>query len=479
MKRALSDCLEDSSAMGNACSRRRAAKPASGPTDMTSEAKHRAEGDAPDAKPPLCTADLNGEQVATQAVDSDDIHLHGEQEDIQKLGELLQELQLVQSLVDSGTVTGTELRALRQLAEQSVRMGIDYAGLGLGWSHPQSRTQYRQARHQSISCGASRARAEKSRQNLVKLLQGLCQKDGAHAAASVASAFCDEISACPAARRAAEGVPVFAALEGELLLPLRALNEDRLKNSSMARTFNGQALPAKKIEACVDEITLHVLDGSYSKWRYENPVGARQLEGLSEKQKAAWIEPSRTEVGDIVVHEDGPGELGFFWATKIGGPSHGFDIEGQCLLPLLANARHKVVLVTDPQWPHHPAGRAHLRLLWTHAEPQRPVLWLETLNVCFDARVDTRPWQAVVAKHVVKKAQAMSALLSLSDSAARDLQALDLLAVGALQSRTEKLVLRPSNGVVEASDYLGPHDWLQQTEEIIGPFRRWVYDPAT
>ena len=46
------------------------------------------------------------------------------------------------------------------------------------------------------------------------------------------------------------------------------------------------------------------------------------------------------------------GELGFFWATKIGGPSHGFDLEGQCLLPLLANARHKVTAL-GPKRAYH------------------------------------------------------------------------------------------------------------------------------
>jgi hypothetical protein len=126
-------------------------------------------------------------------------------------------------------------------------------------------------------------------------------------------------------------------------------------------------------------------------------------------------------------HEDAPGELGLFWATKIGGPSHGFDIEGQCLLPLLCNAvrgrpielgtcvsasllstlvpclillsdppieqRHKVILVSDAAWPHHPAGRAHFRLLWLHGtSPPRPVLWLETVNADFEARVNTRDW---------------------------------------------------------------------------------------
>ena len=54
--------------------------------------------------------------------------------------------------------------------------------------------------------------------------------------------------------------------------------------------------------------------------------------------------PARTRVCVRV-----QGELGFFWATKIGGPSHGFDLEGQCLLPLLANARHKARTSRHPR----------------------------------------------------------------------------------------------------------------------------------
>ena len=127
-------------------------------------------------------------------------------------------------------------------------------------------------------------------------------------------------------------------------------------------------------------------------------------------------------------------------ATKIGGPSHGFDIEGQCLLPLVANARssdpclrnsrtlapthsrhpltlhlsklptphnspltfsppppcsrHKVILVSDPAYPHHPVGRAHFRLL-AFANSGKPVLWLETTNTDFRARVNSRPYPEV------------------------------------------------------------------------------------
>jgi len=293
--------------------------------------------------------------------------------------------------------------------------------------------------------------------------------------------FCEEISAAPSARIGATGPAVLAALRGELLLPLRALNEDRLAGTTMARTFGGDQLPAKKINACVDEITSHVLDGTFSSWRYGNPVGAHQLAGLTEKQRAIWTEPSRTDGADgVVVHEDAPGELGLFWATKIGGPSHGFDFEGQCLLPLLANARHKVVLVSDPAWPHHPVGRAHFRLLWdAETKPPKPVLWLETINADFGAfGVNRDVWPAAVMRHVIKKAEAMGALLSLSSGAARGL-------AGQVEEerygqKDQCLILRPSNAVVEASDYLSSqHDWLQLEEETTSAISRVVYEPRS
>merc|ERR1712151_793729 len=117
----------------------------------------------------------------------------------------------------------------------------------------------------------------------------------------------------------------------------------------------------------------------------------------------------------VHTHEDCEGELGFFWATKIGGPSHGFDFEAQCLLPLLSNARHKVVLVSDPAYPLHPCGRAYWRLLWTASADGTPAaipeprLWLETVNIDFDAArvVDAGLYVPIVLQHIVAKAEAM------------------------------------------------------------------------
>lgn len=397
------------------------------------------------------------------------------QEEVQ-LSELLAEPELAEL---KSSLEAPLLRGFAQLAEQSVRMGIDYASLGLGWEHPQSRTTYRKATHASITCTASLQRAEKSKDALVATLKGLTNgsRAGTDPGDALVKCFCEEVSAAPAARAGATLQGVLAALEAELVLPLRALNEDRKAGNSMTRTFEGKSLPPAPILACVDQITAAVLNGTYASWRYENPVGARQLEGLTAEQIAAWREPTRTEFPrGLVVHEDAPGELGLFWATKIGGPSHGFDYEGQCLLPLLANARHKVVLVTDPAWPHHPAGRAHFRFLWTATKPEKPVLWLETVNTDFDANVDSRPWGEAVVRHCVKKADAMGVMLSVSSQFMGLLQ--KVVGAGRVREVSDRLILRPSNGVVEASDYLsGEHDWLQLEDYITPALRRVVYEP--
>mmetsp|Transcript_30986 Transcript_30986/g.86966 ORF Transcript_30986/g.86966 Transcript_30986/m.86966 type:complete len:473 (-) Transcript_30986:156-1574(-) len=417
--------------------------------------------------------------------------------------------QLIGTSPPEGAKPGV-VRALRLLAEQSTK-GIDYKTLGLGWEHPTARTEYRRGEHRSFTHAKSKARSETSREALNALLKS-CEgvpADGLERA--VVDAFVREIGLPHAAGPGAEAKfePVFAALEGELLLPLRALVEGQ---QAMHNTFNGWAVPPDKVAVVCEQIVTHVLKGDYSEWRYSNPVGTRQLEGLSQEQLQKWREPTRVEhEGGIATHEDAPGELGLFWATKIGGPSHGFDIEGQCLLPLLANARHKVVLVSDPDWPHHPCGRAHFRFLWTDATPPVPMLWLETVNSDFVARVDSGPWRRMVLRHVVGKAEAMKAsprkLDRIGDGqfvvnrGAIGVNVMDFVRVrlavethlqgelesvvkefggtGAAAVASNRFMLRPSNGVVEASDYLSDkHDWVQLEEEVTHAMRRCIYTPV-
>lgn len=220
---------------------------------------------------------------------------------------------------------------------------------------------------------------------------------------------------------------------------------------------------------------------------YGNPGAKTQLAGLSAEALSGWV------FDDDVRHDDGglttsdASGLDVFWATKIGGPSHGFDYEGQCLLPLIANARHKVILVKDPSWPHHPVGRAHFRLL--HFEDgQTPVLWMEAMNVDFRANgVDDGKFLVAAVTHAALKAEKMGVALSLDTHAKLTAQQAiasrgpALWGDGAsLEVRQHRLVLRPSVGVVEASDYLShKHDWVQTVEETTHEMRRLVYTPPS
>lgn len=418
-----------------------------------------------------------------------------------RLSYLLGNSVAVDELVKSGSVSPTALDALAALAQQAIWMGIDYKTLGLGWDHPRTRTEYRGALHPSTSCKASRNRAALSRRRLVSAVSTLkhgCQP--ADAEAAIVELFLEEIGAGDSNTAAASAVDVASfdgvrhALEAELLLPLRALNECE---TFMLQTYGGDPVPEEPVRATLQKLIEAVLSGpsGFADWRYENAVGVEQLRGLSPEQLDAWRFPlsiNHEDCEDVQTHEDGEGELGFFWATKIGGPSHGFDYEAQCLLPLLSNARHKVVLASIPSWPAHPVARAHFRVLWTAdldgsvLQNPQPRLWLEAVNLDFAAEeseiADKRVCTLAVFRHAIMKSEEMQVPLSVSDWFS---QPLSLVAdkqgfSGIVQTVEECLTLRPSNGVIEASDYLSfKHDWVQFTEEVTEPLCRALYVPAS
>lgn len=383
-----------------------------------------------------------------------------------------------------------ELDSFALLVQQFCARGIDYSGLGVGWFHPDARLEYRKARHASFTSPPSRKRQEQSRLDLAALAfrivtsaEGGDECDDVQGA--ITRAFLAELGVPSSV--SSSWVPTFQAvhkaLQQELAMPLRALSEAR-----RYVTFSGAPLPREAVQKATTEVIRSVVEGRFKAWRYTNPVGQRQLEGLSEEQAALWQNSTISEFpvdsGEkLLVHDGRPeyDELDFFWATKIGGPSHGFDYETQCLLPLLCNARHKVCLVEDPAWPHNPAGRAHFRLLWT--AKGEPRLWLEGVHGDFSAlrgagrSLQTSEWRQAVLMHAVAKAEAMGVPLSIDRGFGSMLETLDV--AGEIhEDHKERLILRPSNGVVEASDYLSSkHDWLQQSEELIGPFCRTLFIP--
>lgn len=403
-------------------------------------------------------------------------------ESVNHLGDLLRDARLAEAVLCR--ISSSEAHALIALAQQSIHCGIDYSTLGLGWDHPTARTLYWKGEGQSFSNPHSRQRQMRSRKAMVDLSKAmLSATDDAAREALLVAAFCKEISTPIEKARNARFNAVAAALGSDLLLPLRALQEGFM---DMTQTFAGMPVPHEPLQQALDAVVISVLEGRFSEWRYCNPCGRVQLNGLSEHQVSVWRDATVSKFDNIIVHEDAPGELGLFWATKIGGPSHGFDFGGQCLLPLLCNARHKVILVSCPsEWPH-PCGRAHFRLLWiAGTDPPKPVLWLEVLNVDFAARragIDTEGWQEAVLMHAVDKATDMKIALSVDAKFGQFLTELSRGNAGSVGGEVrevrDRLILRPSNGVLEASDYLSnKHDWVQMVEEITEPLRRVVYDP--
>jgi hypothetical protein len=352
-----------------------------------------------------------------------------------------------------------------------------------------TRMQYRRAEHGSILAPVSRQRAEQSKMTMKDLL--LKAAGGEDSEESTRKLFLWEIGVDPLSASGLQATfqGVAAALEAELLLPLRALKEGE---AFMHKTHGGSPLPPALIAQVVQAIIGAVLSrpGGFNAWRYSNPVGLRQLEGLTERQIALWRQSfSVSHQSGLRTHEDSESELGLFWATKIGGPSHGFDFEPQCLLPLLANARHKVILLSDPAYPDNPCGRAHWRLLWTgnsdgtlNPTPE-PRLWLEAVHLDFDAAplVDSSNYVAAVLRHVLAKSEAMQVPILIDTNFTDFANQIGhgFGAGGRVFRTTERLELRPSNGVCEASDYLSQkHDWLQLQSEVTMPLSRGLYVPS-
>lgn len=434
---------------------------------------------------------------------------NGSAQAARRLGFLLGSCRLVQELETSGHASVEAMDALSRLAEQAVWMGIDYRTLGLGWNHPTTRSEYRCGQHPSTTHRASRRRAAESRRQLFKAVEEVTS-GSREVEAVIVEGFLREVGLSDGARAAcgakATYAAVVAALRAELMLPLRALNEGE---EFMHKTYRGTPVPAEAIASCLEALMLAVLsrpDG-FSSWRYTNPIGVEQLRGLSSAQLDCWKQPLSIEHDEEVrTHEDSENELGFFWAGKIGGPSHGFDFEAQCCLPLLANARSKVILTSVPSWPSHPAGRAHFKLLWTApgavntsdvaetdapeqangSAKSEPRLWLEAVNCDFAAEeeeaVDKRSCIWFTLQHAMSKSNAMRTPLSVGPQLLQALRAIveDQEMSGSVSAVEERLLLRPSNGVLEASDYLSSkHDWVQQSEEVTELIKRALYTPGS
>merc|ERR1719160_854666 len=112
-----------------------------------------------------------------------------------------------------------------------------------------------------------------------------------------------------------------------------------------------------------------------------------------------------------------------------------------------------------------------------------PRLWLEAVHIDFGAHrlVDSSGYVQAVLKHAVAKSEAMEVPVLIDTKLTEVANQIghDFRAGGRVFYTTERLLLRPSNGVCEASDYLSrKHDWVQLQSEVTAPLYRAIYVPS-
>lgn len=243
--------------------------------------------------------------------------------------------------------------------------------------------------------------------------------------------------------------PTFAAvtkaLEDEAFVPLRCLNAqiERSMRQSM------RAVSDQDVKAAVDvvhQMAQAVVEGRFDEWRRELPQTKEQLRSLTDTQRQQFFEPFELETvrdGRKFKSREGEG-ADHFWATKTGGPSHGFDdMMPRCSLALMTNGRTKVIMVQDEQFPLN-AARAYLKVL--ERVDGRPILALE--GVQKDFAYFNPAVSAQIIEHAMAKAKAMG--VDLMVIAPYDYPLHGLPAQGARAD----VILHPVPAI-EASDYLG------------------------
>jgi hypothetical protein len=358
----------------------------------------------------------------------------------------------------------------------------DYATTRVGDYSPRARKEYRARKFDDWDMFASRSRQKGAIDKLNGLAERIAKAKLPDKVLEEAlpSLFLEEIGVDPRTARDWNITPksLRAAMTHEVFLPLRVFNE----TIEDIAAHDGAGKHEAKIRALVRDITRHVLEGDYREWRYQTPWSVKQLAALSADQKKSWmlgisIESEGPKKGLQLKtrEEDGPELL---WVTKIGGPSHGFDVGPNCLLPLLANGRSKAILVDDPRWPHNAAARSYLRALsYTNG---KPLLYLEPMERDFPhcdefrSRAEDAYIRFAQIKHALEKAKQMGVPLSVSTD---DKELLEELGVK-FKRQEVPFVLEPSGGIFEASDTLGlGHDCEQTKRLVTPPIERLVVAP--
>lgn len=393
------------------------------------------------------------------------------------IGRLLGDAELGEALAKAADKAADKAGYTRDLGSFALLLdqagtAPDYSMTRMGWHYPRSRTAYRARQFDPMVTYLSEARLEATLaagQNVAKAVVKAAEP-GAILGEGLIGRFLNEIGVHP--KISANWKPsldgIRKAVEREAVLPLRALNETIQDMADQHGHYD-------QFRAAVEGVTRSVVEGNYREWRSAHPTSQKQLAVLSPAQQEAW----KTADVSASIHAPHGGwlttreedDIDLLWLTKIGGPSHGFDYGGHCLMPLLTNARTRAVVVEDEKWPENPAARAYLRLMST--SDGKPVLYLEPLQRDFPHRdaftqrdLDVH-FLAALVDHAAQKAKALGVPLSID---ARLDGIAEHLGLDFKVEQRPRFVIAPSAGVVEASDTMTrKHDWVQTREEVITP----------
>lgn len=228
-------------------------------------------------------------------------------------------------------------------------------------------------------------------------------------------------------------------------------------------------------------IIRHIVDWDFREWRY-SATRTTQLGCLCEKSSEEWKESGKVSLrvplpperggGDLVTRkEDG---LGLLWATKIGGPSHGFDLGTNFILPLLTNGRSKQLMVNDPHWPYNSGARCRMSVLERVREGgEEGVIFLDGMQRDFPHR-DAFPQNGEDEIHACPPP---SCPRKGEKDGGGDEGGCHERRFRNSAWRRDISFASPSAGTFEASDTLGPHDWVQRTNHLSPVLSRFLFLP--
>jgi hypothetical protein len=271
--------------------------------------------------------------------------------------------------------------------------------------------------------------------------------------------FLREVGVPADVSRGWRGTPeaVGEALAGEALVPLRAANEQIPENARYTRF-----VPLETTRALAQDITRAVVEGRYENWRAETPEGRQQLALLTPEQRVLWLGPgvsAKLEIDGATLSTHNVRGFERFWATKVGGPSHGFDsFASQCWLALATNPRNDIIAVDDPRW-GNVASRSYSRVL-RNETMGHTCMMLEGTQTDFPYRRFglESAMEAAVLKHAIVQAQQLGLPLELTSFWNAAINKLGLEG----QWRSSTYVLEPSV-LIEAGDAVGVgHDRVQR-----------------